>query len=231
MTFLSLAHGPILDMADHALLVHVNSGVGVVVAVVGAVIAAPGGTKLLLGSLGQKAVAAVRRLCEWVARLLPVLRKRRLIREAREGTVAGDTASLTVSAPSGRLWIPSESVDKRIEALRTYLQAVEAKLAAVERLLDKETAARTGAVDRLDATLQRAIADLWRALAEQEHKTARVDARGLPVIAVGIVLSGLPELLAHWIYPLGWIWPLFAIVVAAAAAEQVWREAHPPATK
>jgi hypothetical protein len=60
----------------------------------------------------------------------------------------------------------------------------------------------------------------------RDEQLARIDARGFPVIAAGIFLSGVPEDLAHFLYPLGWLWVVIAVTVCVGVSISAWREAH-----
>jgi len=71
--------------------------------------------------------------------------------------------------------------------------------------------------------LRAETAELRRLLEEREHRAARIDARGLPVV----VLSGIPDQLASIPYGIGWVAPVLGIATAVAAGVPAWREAHP----
>lgn len=70
-------------------------------------------------------------------------------------------------------------------------------------------------------------AELRRLLDERERQAARIDARGLPVVGFGILLSGVPDELASFLYPFGWLLPIFGIVITVTAGVSAWRERHP----
>lgn len=212
-------------MADASLLSDVNRWVGVGIAVLGAVVVAPSGTRLLVRSAWVWLRRQGARTRGQLARFLPFLR--------RDLNVQGVTASIGVGlgvgtlTGSGRAWHPTASVDERIEALHQHITEVEGQLIEVSQQLSQETSKRERALAELEAGLSAKTAELCRLLEEQEHRAARVDARGLPVIALGIVLSGIPDQLASIPYGIGWVAPVLGIAAAVAAGVPAWREAHP----
>lgn len=190
-----------------------------------AVVVAPSGTRVLVRSAWVWLRRQGARTRGQLARFLPFLR--------RDLNVQGVTASIGVglgvgtSTGSGRAWHPTASVDERIEALHQHMTEVEGQLNEVSQQLSQETSKRERALAELEAGLRAETAELCRLLEEQEHRAARVDARGLPVIALGIVLSGIPDQLASIPYGIGWVAPVLGIAAAVAAGVPAWREAHP----
>jgi predicted RNase H-like nuclease (RuvC/YqgF family) len=109
------------------------------------------------------------------------------------------TLGATITA-SGHVWRPTAPINERIETLRTHITEVEGHLNEVAHKLRQETSSRDEAIAELDRTLKAETAELRRLLEEKDREMARIDARGLPLIGYGIVLSGVPEFLAS---PLG----------------------------
>jgi hypothetical protein len=46
------------------------------------------------------------------------------------------------------------------------------------------------------------------------------------VIAAGIFLSGVPDQLAGFLYPLGWLWVIIVATVCLVVSISAWRAAH-----
>jgi len=136
------------------------------------------------------------------------------------GIGLGSVGTLTVS---GRAWHPTAPVDERIDALHQHITEVEGLLNEVSQQLSQETSKRERALAELEAGLRAETAELRRLLEEREHRAARIDARGLPVV----VLSGIPDQLASIPYGIGWVAPVLGIATAVAAGVPAWREAHP----
>ena len=120
-------------------------------------------------------------------------------------------------ASSGRAWHPTAPVDERIEALRKHITDVEGHLNHTAEMLRQETSKRAEAIARLDTARKHDLAELRRLLDEKDRDTALIDARGLPVIGLGILLSGVPAELAAIPWHLGWLFPVIGIGAAAAA--------------
>ena len=60
-------------------------------------------------------------------------------------------------------------------------------------------------VAELKRTLEQKTAELRLLVEEKERESAQIDARALPVVGFGILLSGIPEELASISFGLGWI--------------------------
>lgn len=212
-------------MADPSLLSDVNRWVGVVIAVVGAVVVAPTGTRLLLESNWEWLRHRGNQVRVQLARFLPFLRRKVSTQVASSMGIAS-TFGVTLTA-SSRAWRPMAPVDERIEALHQHITEVEGRLNEVSQQLRQETSERGRVVAELEATLKAEMAELRRLLKEQERQSARIDARGLPIIALGIVLSGIPDEFASIPYGIGWLAPVLGSAAAMAAGMRAWREAHP----
>jgi len=161
-----------------------------------------------------------------LARWLPFFRRNQSVRVADVAGSASLAAVGTVSA-SARAWHPAAPVDERIEALRTYVTEVEGRLNQLDHRFSLEIWDRKQAVGDLDRKLNQEVSELHLLLASKEQQTARIDSRGLPVIAAGIFLSGVPEALASALpWGLSWLFPVVGVWSALAAAVPAWREAH-----
>lgn len=213
------------NLLSPEVLANVNQVVGVGIAVVGLVVTAPSGTKKLFVSTWgwlQRRQGQVR---HHLARLLPFLR--------RDGTVQGTTAVGTamatfggVASAEGWAWSASSPADERIEALRKHLMEVEGRLNDVRRQLRDETRTREQSLAELERRIRLELGQLQQSIISRDQQSARIDARGLPVVAAGIVLSGLPDELAGFLYPLGWLWVIIAVVLCVGATVSAWRDAH-----
>jgi hypothetical protein len=207
------------------LLADVNQFVGVGVAVVGLVVTAPSGTKKLVVSTWGWLQRRGNHMRHHLARLLPFLR--------RDGTMHGTTAVGSAVATSwaslsaeGWAWPAAAPADERIEALRKHVLEVEGRLNDVRRQLRDETRLREQSVADLERKVRVELEQLQQSIIIRDHQSATVDARGLPVVAAGIILSGLPEELANFLYPLGWLWVIVAVGVSVGVTVSAWRDAR-----
>jgi hypothetical protein len=58
---------------------------------------------------------------------------------------------------------------------------------------------------------------------EKERESAQIDARALPVVGIGILLSGIPVELASLPFGIGWIVLLFGVGTAVTCIFHVLR--------
>jgi hypothetical protein len=202
-------------MDELSLLIAVNRWVGVAIALVGSVVVAPDGTRLLWRSAW---VWSLRQL----GRLLP----RRLFAWSLISGAGGGGISFDWPIPPTipREWTPDAPVDERIEALRQHLTEIEARLDEAIKRLRTETSSRKVAINELNRTLRAETAELRRLVEERDRHAAVVDARGLPVIGIGIVLSGVPEALAALPWHLGWLVPTLGVAAAVTAVSHAVRQ-------
>ncbi|GAA3604189.1 hypothetical protein GCM10022419_106010 [Nonomuraea rosea] len=192
--------------AEAAVLTQVNKWVGVVIAFVGAIVAAPDGAQLI-----YKTSTA------WTRRQINRLRK-----PSRQSVkVSGGAASMRLTGiagtVTGRVWSPNDPIDQRIEVLRAHIGDVEVRLNHAVDSIKQEQNAREVAIAELNRAFQQELGKLHELLEEKDRRLATVDARGLPVIGFGVLLSGVPEALADIPLHLGWALPFagFAWMVVA----------------
>ncbi len=184
-----------------------NRWVGVATAVVGSVVVAPSGTILLWRSTTDWLRQRKHQLRDRLARFLPFLRRDVTIhaRSATDAASAFDSVTATVSA---RAWHPDAPVDERIEALRQHITEVEGRVNEVTRKVREETASREQVAADLKRTLKEKTVELRRLGEEKERESAQIDARALPVVGFGILLSGIPDEIASIPFGLGWVFPI-----------------------
>jgi hypothetical protein len=209
-------------MNDLCLLCDVNRWVGVVIALVGSFVVAPSGAVLLWRSATDWLRQRKHQLRSELARFLPFLRRDTTINLTSAMGIASALGSPTVTG-SGRAWHPTDPVDERIEALRQHIIEVEGRLNEVTRKLREETASREQLGAEFTRALQETTAELRRLGEEKERESAQIDARGLPVVGFGILLSGIPEKLASIPLGLGWMFPILGVGAAATALVHAWR--------
>jgi hypothetical protein len=216
---------PELNLLGPELLADVNRFVGVITAVIGLVVTAPSGTKKLLSSTWRWLRGLGHQMRHHLAQLLPFLR--------RDGRMQGISAvgsatatSWAVLSAEGWAWPASAPADERIEALRKHVIEVEGRLNEVKRQLREETHVREQSIAELERRIRADLEQLQQLIISRDQQSARIDARGLPVIAAGIVLSGIPDDLAGFLYPLGWLWVIIAVVLCVSAVVSARRDAH-----
>lgn len=175
--------------------------VGVIAGVCGAIVVWPSGAKLMLLDIW----AAIRRA--W----------NRFIRRKKEpapathalgGLAAGQSTAggrLTVrnygappEAQIRRLWDEVDRLDGRIDQTEAENRA---QLNALKERIEQESADR------------HAVQEAQRR--RDERQDAQIDARGLPLIGLGIIMTGFPDGLARW----AWVGLLFIALAALLVIE------------
>lgn len=177
---------------------------GVVTALAGSLVAAPDGARLILREVFSGTAQAL----GWV------FRRRRVVRQSMStgfSSTFNVGANLTgdVTRKAGRpfmeqierLWEVTDSLQRQISEVRQEMPQIEARLSS-----DLQAAS---------GELRSALAKLTERVEEQERQAVRIDARGLPLVGLGIVLTGIPNYLAAWVWP-GWS------VVAITAVLVFW---------
>lgn len=204
---------------------------GVVVAGLGLWITVPAG----FNELGRRGRERAREARELARRLLarlpwvddPTKGVTLEVSAATSGAFAA-SASVSVSA-SGSSWSPGTSAHERVERLHGMHLQLARRVSDLDRQLrevvaeqvNEERAARVEAI----AELRRQLDELAQALRAAEQAQVEVDALGVPVVLLGLVLTGIPRLVAF----AGWAsavpLALVAVVVAVASARAA-RQRH-----
>jgi hypothetical protein len=187
-------------MTEVQLLSDVNTWVGIGIAFVGAAIS---------GREGAKHVATTGR--DWFR--ARVLRRPTIIVPSDSGH-AQIALGVELSA-HGDAWRADGPLEEKVELLRGRIAGVEGRLGELKRQTASDLAAIRRDVTELEQQLRGEHAQLLHSLDAADVESARVDARGLPIIAWGILLSGAPSQLASLPFHLGWIFPVLGIGVTA----------------
>lgn len=191
--------------------------VGTLVTVAGLVVVAPYAVGRAIPDAWRATAGARNRVHGWAARLLPWLR--------------GDAAVHAVSASlNGTIRITGEafgrvgpgSVGTVEEQLASLRRAVESIHAELDGLRTGQTALRAELVARLER-LEAAQDELRQAVEAQQDERAKLDARGIPLAAVGALLAGWPAVWLPW-----WLAVVLLLVAGMAAVAAVrWLRGRP----
>lgn len=176
-------------------------------AVSGALLVAPAGFR----TLSQKAAGRISRAATALKGRLPWYRKGvNITASVADGVAIVGNVSVTAG---GWVWDPSAPVDARIERLRERIDTVSSLVANVQQTLsDRIDNVQNGLMASL-ADLRADLNNLVHEVQERERWAAEVDAAGLPVILVGLILTGWPGDLL----PTSFAWVLVAVGVFAIA--------------
>ncbi|RCG19104.1 hypothetical protein DQ384_38145 [Sphaerisporangium album] len=194
-------------LREAAILTQVNKFVGVAIALIGAFIVAPDGASRILQISGTRIRSRVNRF------------RRSTQKITLQGLSEEGRASDAMSVQKNNYpWMSDAPIDERIETLHRYIIDLEKRLNDTMSAVSQERGAREEALTELNRTFTARLDELHRLLQEKERQTATIDARGLPVIGFGVVLSGIPEALAEIPLHVGWALPFagFAWMVVAA---------------
>lgn len=200
----------------------VTRWVGASVAVVGAFAVSPDGDRLAIRAV----LSAVRRPVltgrARLVRLLPFLRaKPRMV-----GVGAYDVFHMTdsVSVSVVRNWADGEGVDQRVERLRLYVEGLFSALESMEVRLGHRLTEHDSEFVAVRRLITEGLDEVSTRLDESERRAAAIDARALPVVGFGVVLTALPDELSALPGPV-WLGVLvvacgFALAVATVALRE-----------
>lgn len=177
-------------ISDAAVLEDLARWLGVVIAVVGALLANPDATAHGWATFVSHVRRGMRRSRGLLARFIPSLRRDATI-HAAAGTASALSAVGSVSARVLRGWGPDATLDQRIDVLDARTLS-----------LDKEVGDLAVQLNQVEGRLKAELADTMRVLrgeADEMRKSVekfrrelvRSDATALPIIVVGVALSGL----------------------------------------
>ena len=118
---------------------------------------------------------------------------------------------------------PNAPVKEQVETLRQMIMKQERRLSGVQRE-GRELVEGVRAEFRRELDDVRAVGNsIIGQMRESETRSARTDARGIAVVVVGIVLTGVPDGLARFA-PVGWTFIAAAVATAAAVGIRVIRD-------
>lgn len=194
--------------------------VGAVVAGLGLVVVAPYELGALLPRMWAGQVRRARQARDWLARWIPFLKRGATV---NVGGIAASHLGVTGSA-FGRI-VPGDqgTLTEQLASLRRAVTLIHVEL---DDLREAQHATRTDLSARLD-TLTAEVSQLRQAMQEQQVQQRRLNGQGLPLAAVGLLLSAVP---GTWLEGGGW-WlagPLLAVGLVAVAVGIGWlRRAWP----
>lgn len=201
-------------MADSSVLVDVDKYVGSGIALIGALVASPDGTRWFTKRIWST-VSQVWRRGPAVHHVF-----------SNDTLTLRDSASATVT----RAWPAGETVEQRIERLRIWVALAEETAREVGDKLQAHAVESEQALATLTRTHEADVQELRELIEAQGHTAARIDGRALPVIGWGILLSGIPEALAGIPWGIGWFFPVFGLGITGPVLYSVvkdwWRLRH-----
>ncbi len=204
---------------EASLLTGVNKWLGIAIAIVAAFSASPRGSWQMAASSARWIARRISAGLHFLARFLPFLR--------REVTIPVGTATGTLHVHVGAIgeaevWTPSASVEEKIEALRGLVSETRQKVHELSARVDAEAKLLRSEIAESEQHLLQGMADLRAQVDRANQDAATIDARSLPVIAVGILFAGAPEELARMWFPVNWMVTVAAASISAYFIVKIW---------
>lgn len=202
---------------------------GLAIAVVGALLANPDATAHRWGQFRSTLRARRHQVRGLLARALPFLRRSATVRvPMAAGSLAGVLPMIaTVTGRALVVWRPDESTDRKIEILDERTKALDRELGELQselRSVERRTESRLNeAVD----LLRREVSEVRGAVDALRGDSLRTDASALPLIVLGVLVSGIAPESEH--VPT-WLWALLLIgatVYAYRLAAKIMHEWTP----
>ena len=188
---------------------------GVAMAIVGSVVAAPSGGLLIV----QQTAAGVRSVSRWLAGKLPFRRHA----VPAPGLVHGQAGiGVRFDIRAEGLAIPGAATptEEQLEMLWKEISRLHRKIGDVTEDARRRHSELAGSLQSAASELQTAHQDLRSRWEEEKRRSVHIDARGLPLIGLGILMTGVPDGLAAWDW-FGWL------VTAVAVILTLWLGAMP----
>jgi ElaB/YqjD/DUF883 family membrane-anchored ribosome-binding protein len=192
---------------------------GVLIAIVGTAVAAPEGTAWLwraAKALPQRGWSKVRPI---LARLFPGLR-----REVTGGATLRGRGGMNMSgrARASVDWSEDTPLEERINILRENLRLAEQEIDEVRREARQRIEEVRRAIEHRLGLVEAAQQAHQAAHAVTQRQAAGVDARGVVLIGLGVVMTGVPDGLARFGW-FGWLFLVGALIAAVVIACQAVR--------
>ena len=197
--------------------------VGIILGVIGTVVAASNGAVWISSRFVVHLSALLRWLRFHLARWLPFLRRSALVVPLTATVTASSEGSAVLTV--ARLWDPNAPAELKVDVLHEHIEKLERQIDEIQKHLSERHARLDQKVDALTGKLQKETFALRRRLDNEQQEAARVDARGLPLIGLGVVLSSVPDGLAQ-VAAVGWLLVAGAGVIAMVVVRSSLRSRH-----
>lgn len=208
------------DMIHHSVLAFAGTPadwirrVGVFVALIGTAAAAPDGAVQLCRAALTMLHAAWAKVRAGLARLLPCLANR-----VTGAAALASSGTLTVSGDAGAplVWSDDAPPDEKIHLLHQDILRVSQDVNTLRRET-RQADAELRQMIQHRADQLRTDSDALRAwLHAQERRAVRVDARGVVLIGIGVIMTGMPDGLAR----VPWLVLALALIATAVIVQLV----------
>lgn len=180
--------------------------VGVLISVFGAALTAPSATMNLLRSIFRR-------------------RHTNASADGIASTVKFGTSGILDLGGHG--WEPGADLERKVEVLKILLDNHRTETKNKFEAVNNSVRKLTDELERVETAAQESDRQLHQRILKNEQHAERIQVMGLPVIAAGIFLSGIPEDLA--VFPVvGWVFMLGGIVLTSlvyrlSLKRKLWR--------
>ena len=176
---------------------------GVGLALLGAILSTPHGTKHFLGDVRLGLRSAVHATWDLIGRMIPPWRRK------VSATVAAPTAMASAEAlgnltVTGHAWNEGADIETRVDQLKKRMDYLTTETEARFERAFNSINDHGSELARLEELWIETRTEIMERLDNNDRKAALVDAAGLPVIAAGVFLSGVPTELAE-VPVVGWL--------------------------
>jgi hypothetical protein len=199
---------------------------GVLITAVGTLVAAPSGVARL-----YRAVAGTLAVIWWILKLV-FSKKARAGLGRGVGTFFKFLGAVMLGAlaqqkpeppatpgPIQIRWEEGASFEEKLEGLRKELERAFKEISDARREAQSADAELQKSLGQLSDDLQKAKADLYSRMDAAEKQAAAIDSRGILLLGAGVILTGIPDELAHFAW-LGWaavgisVFVMFCVLLA-----------------
>jgi hypothetical protein len=175
---------------------------GVAAVIMGIGISAPDAVRELVHELAEFVRAVWRWFIEVLAHICPRLRPQPefVPLSAQDHLTFSDSASASVT----RAWDDDWSDAQKIDNLRNNIMGLWSALDVANEGANTRHEELLARIQALDEQQEEVAAAIHARLDKERHRDVRIDARGLPVVGIGTIMTAIPDELAH--FPVvGWI--------------------------
>ncbi|WP_427117021.1 hypothetical protein [Pseudarthrobacter scleromae] len=203
-----------------------NKVVGVLIALIGAALAAPTATaqsgRTVAAKIALRPLQLIGSLLRRLGRLLGMKSEGPNVRVHGAQIKVEGLSNLNVGGRRDD-WLPGTPIGEQVLWLRDAYRNLETAFREVKVHNDAEHKKTRQELESLAAEFTKKVETLETFITEENAKSVQVQAIGLGPIAIGIILSGIPEILAAWGI-VGWIILVAAIIVTILALKESVRQ-------
>jgi len=113
-------------------------------------------------------------------------------------------------------WDANGPVDDRLDTLRDRTDQLLGELLVVRSWLRQQGLDHTSALAKVETSLRADVQSIQQMLDEAKQGAEQTDARALPVVGLGVLLAGIPDVIAR--FPAGLWW----VLIVASVGIGIW---------